>query len=166
MKTENEILADLGFAPSSARHEATEGFPPVALPTLAKALGLTVRAVNQLAVAGLMVKLGHGQYDLIASTRNYCEKMRKSDGGAKDRLTLAQAELAETKLAEARKELVPADQVQATWDSTLRTLRSSIMGIPARVQAQLSHLTAHDVSIFDREIRDTLTELGNDHGND
>jgi terminase small subunit / prophage DNA-packing protein len=167
MPTLEQIEADLGFAPQSAPSEATAAFPPVTLPVLANALSLTVRAVNQLAVAGVMVKLSHGQYDLIASTRNYCERMRKpSDGNSKDRLTLAQAELAETKLAEARKELVPASQVQATWDSTLRTLRASFLGMPARVQTRLSHLTAQDVSIIDREIRDTLTELGNDNGND
>ena len=141
--------------------------PPVSLPVLANTLGLTVRAINQLAVAGVVVKLSHGKYDLAASTRNYIEKLRKpSDSNNKDRLTLAQAKLAETKLAEAEKELVPASQVQAVWDSTLRTLRASFLRIPAKVQARLSHLTAHDFSILDREIRDTLTELGNDNGND
>jgi phage terminase Nu1 subunit (DNA packaging protein) len=147
MPTLEQIEADLGFAPQPAPREATAPFPPVTLPVLASALGLTVRAVNQLAVAGCVVKLSHGQYDLIASTRNYCERMRKpSDGNNKDRLLIAQARLAEIKCAEAEKELVPASQVQTTWDSILRTLRASFLGIPARVQA--------------------LTELGNDNGND
>lgn len=140
-------------------------FPLVSRDTLARALGLTSRAVNELAGQGVAVKIGRGKYDLIASVKNYLEKMRKPDGNAKDRLTTAQAELAELKLAEARHELLDSMQVQTTWDSTLRSLRSSIMGVPARVQAQLGHLTTHDVATIDREIRETLTDLGNDNGN-
>lgn len=138
----------------------------VALPVLAESLSLSTRAVNQLAVTGVIVKLDRGEYDLVQSVKNYIEKMRKPEAGVKEKLIAAQLGLAEVKLSQAKGELVPADQVQAKWDSILRTLRSSFMGIPARVQEHLPHLTPHDVSTIDREIRDTLTEMGEDHGND
>jgi terminase small subunit / prophage DNA-packing protein len=169
MRKDNSDL--LGWAatptPANAATETSATGPcfKVSLPTLAKTLGISVRHVNQLAVAGVVIKLDRGNYDLLASVENYIEKLRKPEAGVKERLTLAQAELAELKLQEARAELVPATQVELEWDSILRSLRSSIMGIPARVQSQLSHLTSHDVATLDRAIRDTLTELGNDNGN-
>ena len=139
---------------------------PVSLPNLAVTLGLTTRACSQLCVEGIVIRLDRGEYDLVQSVKNYIEKMRKPEAGVKEKLIAAQLGLAEVKLSQAKGELVPADQVQAKWDSILRTLRSSFMGIPARVQEHLPHLTAHDVSTIDSEIRDTLTEMGEDHAND
>lgn len=138
----------------------------VALPVLAEMLNLSVRAVTQLCVSGTVIKIDRGEYDAVASVKNYIEKMRRPDGDSKDRLTTAQADLAELKLSQAKGDLVEASQVELEWDKVLRTLRSSFMGIPARVQEQLPHLTAHDVSTIDREIRDALTDIGEDHAND
>jgi terminase small subunit / prophage DNA-packing protein len=139
--------------------EQTETFA-VSLPTLAKTLGLSVRSINQLAVAGVVVRTGRGEYDLQASVRNYIAKMKAPEGDSKERLTAAQADLAELKLQEARNELVQASEVETKWASILSSLRASFMGIPARVQTQLGHLSQHDVELIDREIRDTLLELG------
>lgn len=133
--------------------------------TLAEALGIGRRYVATLAAEGVVRKVARDSYDWVASVKAFMEKSKKSDTGVKDRLTLAQAELAELKLAEGRGELVKASQVELEWDATLRGIRASIMGIPARVQSQLSHLSAHDVDTLDRALRDTLTELGNDNAN-
>jgi terminase small subunit / prophage DNA-packing protein len=132
----------------------------VSLPDLAATLGLSIRSVNQLAVAGVVVRTGRGEYDLQASVRNYIDKLKKPEGDSKERLTAAQADLAELKLQEARNELVQASEVETKWASILSSLRASFMGIPARVQTQLGHLSQHDVELIDREIRDTLLELG------
>lgn len=133
--------------------------------TLAEALGVGRRHVATLANEGTVRKVARDSYDWVASVQGFLEKSKKPDTGVKDRLTLAQAELAELKLAEGRGELVQASKVELEWDATLRGIRASIMGIPARVQSQLSHLSAHDVDTLDRALRDTLTELGNDNAN-
>lgn len=140
-------------------------FPLVGRNTLAKCLGLTTRAVNELVTNGVAVKIGRGEYDLIASVQNYLGKMRKPDGNAKDRLTAAQAELAELKLAAESHKLLDAMQVQSTWEATLRELRAAMLAIPNRIQSELGNLSAHDIAAIDRNIRDTLTELGNQNGN-
>jgi terminase small subunit / prophage DNA-packing protein len=160
MKTENEMLADLGFAPETLPSEATAALPPVSLPVLAETLSLSVRAVNQLAVAGVMVKLGRGRYDLAASCRNYIATLRKPDGGSKERLTAAQADLAELKLQESRAALLPASTVEREWAGILRDVRAGCLAVTARVQQHLPHLTAHDAATLDSEIRAALSQLG------
>jgi len=37
-----------------------------------------------------------------------------------------------------------------------------MLAIPARVQQRLGHLTAHDVQMIDREVRDALEEASRD----
>jgi terminase small subunit / prophage DNA-packing protein len=165
MPTLEQIESDLGFAPQPAPNEATAAFPPVTLPVLASALGLTVRAVNQLAVAGCVVKLSHGQYDFAASIRNYIEKLRAKDFTEKDRLTAAQADIAELKLAEARRELVPASQVDIEWAGIVRDATAAMLGATAKIQGRLGHLSNHDASVIDSEIRAALTSLGEEPAN-
>ena len=40
------------------------------------------------------------------------------------------------------------------------SLSRGLLAVPSRVQQRLPHLTAHDVSELDREIRDVLAEVG------
>jgi phage terminase Nu1 subunit (DNA packaging protein) len=42
----------------------------------------------------------------------------------------------------------------------LRTVRAGMLAVPSRAAQRLPHLTAHDVSEIDREVRDVLTEIG------
>jgi phage terminase Nu1 subunit (DNA packaging protein) len=77
----------------------------------------------------------------------------------KIRLANAQAVKVELQNAQARKELLPAKAVEAEWSAILRDVRAGMLAIPSRVQQRLPHLSAHDVSEIDREIRDALSEL-------
>jgi phage terminase Nu1 subunit (DNA packaging protein) len=158
MELERDLLGEL--APSTAPNEATAALPPVSLPVLAQTLGLTVRAVNQLAVSGVVVKLGRGSYDLQASVSRYIATLRKPDGNNKDRLTAAQADLAELKLEESRAALLPASTVEREWAGILRDVRAGCLAVTARVQQHLPHLTAHDAATLDSEIRAALSQLG------
>ena len=155
----------IGGRPDPRPRVQTPGTVAVDLHTLASALGLSERSVTELAKDGEMVRLSHGRYDLIASTRNHIARLRNKDGNAKDRLTLAQAELAELKLSEARAELVDAAAVQARWETILHQIKAVFLGLPSRIQADLPHLTAFDAATVDRHIRNALTDLGGEHGN-
>lgn len=75
-------------------------------------------------------------------------------------LKRAQREKLELQNAQARGELLSAKAVEAEWAAILRDVRAGMLAIPSRLQQQLPHLSAHDVSEIDREIRDALNQLG------
>lgn len=63
--------------------------------------------------------------------------------------------------AASRRELLPAKAVVDEWASVLRMVQSRILASPSRIQQQLGYLSAHDVAVIDRELRDVLEELSN-----
>jgi phage terminase Nu1 subunit (DNA packaging protein) len=67
------------------------------------------------------------------------------------------------KAAKMRGELVEAVAVQAEWSDVLRTVRAGLLAVPSRVAARLPHLSKHDMSEIDNEIRAALGEIGADH---
>jgi len=44
----------------------------------------------------------------------------------------------------------------------LRTVRAGMLSVPSRAAQRLPHLSAHDVSEIDLEVRAALTEIGNE----
>jgi phage terminase Nu1 subunit (DNA packaging protein) len=56
--------------------------------------------------------------------------------------------------------LVEVAEVEAAWSGALRTIRAGMLAVPSRVAARLPHLTTHDVSEIDNEVRAALTEIG------
>jgi phage terminase Nu1 subunit (DNA packaging protein) len=76
------------------------------------------------------------------------------------RLAAAQADIAEQKAAKLRGELVEAAEVEAEWSGVLRTVRAGMLAVPSRVSQRLPHLSAHDVSEIDAEVRAALVEIG------
>ncbi|CAA2104962.1 hypothetical protein MBUL_02957 [Methylobacterium bullatum] len=139
--------------------------------TLADLLGVHIRQIPKFADAGTVVRVAHGEYDRDASIRLHVEHLRKVAGGRsqsstlaaeRERLTKAQADAAELKLAASRAELIPAKDVETEWATVLQGIRASMLALPSRIQQRLGTLSAADVSIIDREIRDVLDEVGND----
>ena len=68
--------------------------------------------------------------------------------------------MVETKQRKLAGELVDAAEVETAWSGVLRTVRAGMLAVPSRVQQRLPHLTAHDVTEIDAEVRDALTEIG------
>lgn len=140
---------------------------------MAELLSLSLSMVRTKAREGVFVRSRPGRYDVEKSVRNYVVRLREmasrtggrtsadsSDLAAqKLRLTIAQADKEETRVARERKELVSADEVEREWASILRDVRSTMMAVPSRVGATLPHLTAHDVAEIDREIKAALGSL-------
>jgi terminase small subunit / prophage DNA-packing protein len=81
----------------------------------------------------------------------------------RERLAALNADIATTKLAKLKGEVVPVADVVAEWSNILRTVRARMLAVPSRVSQRLPHLSAHDVSEVDYAIRQALTELGRDH---
>lgn len=143
---------------------------------LAQLLGIASSRVRTLARDGVLVRAARGRFDVCASVGAYCARLRESaeragrpsQGGSDDlkaeklRLTRAQADKEETRVARERGELVPADAVTREWASVLRDLRNALLAVPSRCGATLPHLTPTDVATVDREIRTALEAVA--HG--
>jgi phage terminase Nu1 subunit (DNA packaging protein) len=74
---------------------------------------------------------------------------------ARERLGAAQADLATTKAAMLRGELVEASEVEAFWQGKLRAFRNRVLAIPNRVR----DLSARQSVTLTSELRAALTEL-------
>lgn len=85
-------------------------------------------------------------------------------GDVRLRKELAQAELAEQKLAVERGQLVRADAVASDRHKSLRTIRDRVLSVPARVSADIAALgdaTAVRM-VLDAELRVALTGAADD----
>jgi phage terminase Nu1 subunit (DNA packaging protein) len=139
---------------------------------LADALGINERSVRSLAERAIIERTPEGLYPLKESIRAYCHHVREAAAGRnghaagsglaaeREREVRERADHLAMRNAAARRELLPASDVETAWARICRQLRARMLATPGRIQQRLGHLTAHDVSIIDREIRDALTTLG------
>ena len=147
---------------------------------LAALLGISRTRLSNLARDGVLPKLGkpyRSHYGTRAAIGAYCERLRAHAQQAgrpvaqsneelreqKIRVARAQAEALEQKNAIAAGELVRADEVRREWTRVLADLRSGLLSVTSRVGASLPHLTAHDLSCLDSEIRSALQGLADDN---
>lgn len=147
---------------------------PVSLDELAGVLGVHKRKLQTAVDRGTFVRVTRGKYALGKSIRTYCDYLREVAGNRdhfrlgtglaaeRERIARHQADNLEMKNAAMRGELIPAKDVEAQWSDIMRLVRSGMLALPSRVQQRLGHLSAHDLSILDREIRDTLEEISGD----
>ncbi|MEO0957086.1 MAG: terminase small subunit [Pseudomonadota bacterium] len=139
---------------------------------LAPWLGLSTPRVNELARQGSIKRHDGRKYALREAIVSYIATLREGQLGRtnshpdlleeKARLTRAQADKAEIQLAQTRGDLVKVDDVERAWSATLRDVRAGMLAVPSRVQQRLAHLTAHDVSEIDREVREVLAEIADE----
>jgi phage terminase Nu1 subunit (DNA packaging protein) len=126
-------------------------------------------------VRGVVERRGRGLYALKASVRKYSDTMRATLTGKRGgedmamtsaaeraRLAKAQADKVELANARARGEFLEAAVVEAEWSGVLRTLRAGMLAVPRGTAQRLPHLSAHDLAEIEREIRDTLGQMGRD----
>jgi hypothetical protein len=139
----------------------------VGVTTLAKLFDLTPMRVQQLASAGVVVKVSHGTYSLAESVRNYIKFLRERadrTGGSREltevKRLIAEEELKKRKRenAEAERSVVAAEQIRgmvqlavAKWGSLLVTKLET--EAPAR-------LVGKDPAEMRLEMRDIVEELG------
>lgn len=147
---------------------------PVSLDELAGIFGVHKRSLQTFVDRGVLVRVTRGMYPLGKSIRAYCEALRETAANRdhfrvgtglaaeRERETRERADALALKNAAARGELLPAKDVEAQWSDILRMVRSGMLALPSRVQQRLGHLSAHDLAVLDREIRDTLDELSDD----
>lgn len=148
------------------------GLPALDERALAELTGLSLSQVRTKAREGVFVRSARGRYDAAASVRAYIGKLRESAARAgrpsaggdelkveKLRLTRAQAEREETRVARERGELVSAEAVAREWSSILADVRAALLAVPSRFAASQPHLSAHDIATLGEEIRRALEGL-------
>lgn len=133
-------------------------------------LGVSARVVRELAQRGIITRAAKGRYTMGESVAAYCAHLREGAAGRSDSTTLTaerirvarqQADKLEMANAVARRELIPARDVESAWSSILRDVRSALLAVSTRCGSKLPHLTAHDVSTIDGEVRSALAALSN-----
>ncbi|WP_029356242.1 hypothetical protein [Bosea sp. 117] len=137
---------------------------------LADTLGVSLRAVHDLAARGIIQKVARGAF-APDSVARYCAHLREQaagrDGGnsaiAAERLREARERADRLALANAtsRRELVSAAEVERVWVRVLTDLRAAMLAIPGRIAGRMN-LAAVDIAAIDSEIRQALTECGTD----
>jgi phage terminase Nu1 subunit (DNA packaging protein) len=136
---------------------------------IAKAFDVSTRRVTQLAAEGVVVRAGRGQFDLIASTANYCRRLREVASGRSEnapdltaertRLAREQADRIALQNEVQRGTLIDASEAGARWADEIVKLRARLLAVPGDVALSLPHLTKHDLSEIDRALRDAMTAI-------
>lgn len=144
---------------------------------MAELLGVSLVTVDLLAKDGKIVRIRPGEFDIRESVRTYCAHLRNVAGNRsgdddanlnlteqRARLAKAQTEAQEFKNQIAQGEYVLAAEAEREWADFLRNIRSRVLAVPSRVRQIIPTMTAHDVGLIDRELRDALTGLANGDG--
>jgi len=136
---------------------------------LAKLFDTTPKTVPDLGKRGIIEKgEKRGTWLLQPSVAGYVRHLRAEAAGrggeegatARARLGEAQADLATTRAAKLRGELVETDAVEKLWTSKLRAFRNRVLSVPGRVR----DLSAGQNVSLTQELRAALTELADDKG--
>jgi phage terminase Nu1 subunit (DNA packaging protein) len=136
----------------------------------AELVGVSERSVRELLRKKIIQRDGDGGILHPEGIRSYVSHLRElaaGRGGAaaaevsshRAELLKIQAERARFQLEQEREQWVTIVDVELNWASALRTLRSGVMAIPARVAARVPGLSHEMVYEMDQEIREALTEL-------
>jgi phage terminase Nu1 subunit (DNA packaging protein) len=138
--------------------------------SLARLTGVAERTTRELAARGIFVREGRG-FDQESSVRNYCAHLRREKTGKRGegaalgsderrRLARLQADALEMKISRERGALVDAGEAERVLASIAVKARDAILRAPARIAAQLPHLSRSDVAAIEAVLRQALTELG------
>lgn len=131
---------------------------------LAKLFDTTSKTIADLGKREIIVKgRKRGSWKRDASISGYVKHLRAEAAGrggeagvtARERLGAAQADLATTKAAKMRGELVEASEVETFWRGKLQAFRNRVLAVPSR----LRDLTAGQNVTLTQGLRSALHEL-------
>lgn len=144
----------------------TESVPTA---VIAAAFDVSTRRIAQLADDGVVVRAGRGRFDLIASTANYCRRLREVASGRgenapdltaeRTRLAKEQADRIAIENEAKRGKTLDAEEAELRWADEIVKLRARLLAIPGQVALALPHLTKHELSEIDRVLRDAMTSI-------
>ena len=107
---------------------------------LAESLGMSVRNIQILEQRGLVVRVGHGKYDLGASVRNFVAHIEAEASPAdtefelqRTRVYRARAEILEAQSQALRGQLHDAELVKEVVTEGISDIRAKFLAIPSRL---------------------------------
>lgn len=130
-------------------------------------LGLSERRFRELISEGVVTAADKSAYDLKSVVREYTAHLREiaaGRGGAASqankadedaRLARARADKAEMELAEARGQLIPADQIGDALNTAVQIMRTRVLAIPTKAAPRVG---AKDISAAEQVIRAEVVE--------
>ncbi len=136
--------------------------PTVNKSALARLAGVSMRTVDGWTAAGLVpTQKGDGRgsetlFDPAAVIRHLAGRSDDEAGKSRRRLATARAKLAEIEAARAAGELIPVAPVAAEWQRAGQQVRDRLMGIPARLAAELA--ATQDIHTVTRTLEDAIRE--------
>lgn len=134
-------------------------------------LGITPPMLTELKKRGIARHVGRDAWDLGATVHAYVTHLRgiASGRGGEDhvleltaeraRLAKEQADAQALKNAQARGELIRAEEAERSWADFLRQLRSRLLAMPARLRSD-GALDRAASEALDRALRDALAGIG------
>lgn len=136
--------------------------PTINKSALARMAGVSVRTVDGWTASGLpVVQRGDGRgsetlFDPAAVIRHMAGRADDEAGKARRRLTSARARIAEIELQRVAGELVPVAAMAAEWFQAGKLTRDRLMGIPARIAAELA--ATQDIHTVTRTLEDAIRD--------
>jgi len=138
--------------------------------SLAKLLNLTPRRIQQLVEEGAVERSEHGRYKLTDAILGYVNFLESKEGGgntannfarAKASEMNSKAELTALRVARLRRELIPANAVQETWQTLTETFRDRLLTMPDRLAPRLIGIKSRQDAkeIIKRDVLQNLSEL-------
>lgn len=116
--------------------------------TLAEVFGLTPRSIQNLEKQGIVVRVAHGQYDLVASVRNYISHLQyevASEDGEfeiqRTRVYRARAEILEAQSQAIRGELHDAACIAEVMGDGLANMRAKLLAVPTTAAPRVADET-------------------------
>jgi terminase small subunit / prophage DNA-packing protein len=133
---------------------------------LAALLLVSRKTIAEWAALGVVVRVGHGRYDLRESVKGFAKHMRERDRGgdvaavasvATERagLLAVQRKRAEHEFERELSKWIPADEVTRQWTHRFSGIKAQIMALSSRFP-YLDHMT---VARIDEEAREFLNEI-------
>ncbi|WP_294929256.1 terminase small subunit [uncultured Paracoccus sp.] len=165
------LAPDDPLPPASGQHSQPQ---TIHESDLAALLGITRQAVGEKVRSGILKRTGRALYIYPEAVRDYCAHLREHAGRAgrpsatgdslelkaeKLRLTKAQADAQETKVAKERGELVPVADTLREWQAVLRDIRAAMLAVPSQFASTQPHLTVHDIEALTLENKRALEGL-------
>lgn len=135
---------------------------------LAEILDVSAKSVSLWQREGLPIALEtdngvENQYDTGAVIRWYVarEVTKGANETEKDRLNRLQGDKIELEIAEKRRELIPASEIEPAWVGMILAAREALLSIPDRIAPLLAHLDGVDAmrDLLSEQIEDALLKL-------
>ncbi|WP_035387842.1 hypothetical protein [Exiguobacterium sp. NG55] len=132
-----------------ARKDSEKNTYTVTTAEISEIFGISTRRVQQLAKDGVFVRVGHGQFDLLASINSFIEYRLDDtkEEGVLDKSTeeamwtRARRQKTELELQIMRGDLHRSEDVRRVMNDMLGAFRARILSIPSKFSPQLVGLT-------------------------